>query len=201
MTGRTRLTVGAVSIAVSGVLLGGCVEQATTPGAGGTSPSQAVTPSGRGEPKLAGTEGDGTCRAGSAEAKIAPGDGAGQATFATTIVLTNTGSAPCTLHGSSELKIFTGGTGSDLGIKQVQSDDGTPYPAITLKPGDEAAMSVEYATAPFDDVPPDCLAGGTFAHVTLPGDTQPVEAWPMNREDGLPAVCGAVTVTPWWLPG
>jgi hypothetical protein len=38
-------------------------------------------------------------------------------------------------------------------------------------------------------------------NVTLPGDDQPVEAWPEDRAAGLPPVCGAVSVTSWYFGG
>ncbi|HEV7652553.1 MAG TPA: hypothetical protein VGP26_30735 [Actinophytocola sp.] len=37
--------------------------------------------------------------------------------------------------------------------------------------------------------------------MTLPGDKQPIEAWPADRDQGLPPMCGPVSVTDWFHGG
>jgi len=44
---------------------------------------------------------------------------------------------------------------------------------------------------------PDCLEGGSYAYLTLPGDTKLVEAWMPDRSKGLPPICDRVAVSPW----
>lgn len=138
------------------------------------------------------------CRAADVEAMIAPGEGPGPDRWHTAIVVTNKGPAPCTLQGASELEFFTGGNGSPLGIKEVTTDSAAE--PVQVQVGEQASMSIGYATV-HDNPPPDCLTDGSFAQVTLPGDTEPVDAWPAERQAGLPPVCGAVEVTAWAAGG
>ena len=134
------------------------------------------------------------CAAVHVEAAI--GDGSpNQDQWNTDIVLTNLGPQSCRLDGASKLELFTGGDGRPLGIHQVMSAEGAGDLAV-LDVGDTASMGVSYPTAE-PGTRPDCLEGGSFAQVTLDGDSDVVEAWPPDPQVGLPPVCGAVTVTSW----
>ena len=137
------------------------------------------------------------CDAVHVEAALAAGEGPTPDVWDTAVVVTNLGPDACKLDGASELELFTGGDGRPLGIKEITSDDGTAPDLVILDVGDQASMSLSYPTG----TTPDCLAGGSFAHVTLPGDTDAVEAWPEDKKQGLPPVCGAVSVTSWFFGG
>jgi hypothetical protein len=138
------------------------------------------------------------CDAVHVETTIAPGEGPAPDVWDTAIVLTNLGPEVCTLEGASELEFLTGGDGQELGIKEITTDDGVPPEQVLVEVGDQAAMSLDVPTTADDPASrPDCLANGSFAHITLPGDKQPIEAWPADRSQGLPPVCGPVSVTDW----
>jgi len=138
------------------------------------------------------------CDAVHVEAAIAPGE-ANQDYWNTDIVLTNLGPDVCRLDGASGLEFFTGGDGRPLGINQVISEEGAGDLAI-IGVGEQASMGVGYPTAA-PGTRTDCLEGGSFAHVMLSGDDDVVEAWHPDRQQGLPPVCGAVTVTSWLAGG
>lgn len=54
----------------------------------------------------------------------------------------NLGPDACTLEGTSELELLTGGDGQELGIKEITTDDGVPPEQVLVEVGGQAAMSV-----------------------------------------------------------
>ncbi|HEV7650716.1 MAG TPA: DUF4232 domain-containing protein [Actinophytocola sp.] len=142
------------------------------------------------------------CDAVHVEAAMAEGEAPTPEVWDTAIVVTNLGPDACQLDGTSELELFTGGDGRRLDVKEITSDDGVPADLVILDVGDQASMAVSYpTTAEAPATRPDCAQGGSFAHVTLPGDKEAVEAWPEDKQLGLPPVCGPVTVTSWYSGG
>jgi hypothetical protein len=96
-------------------------------------------------------------------------------------VLTNLGPDTRTLEGAGELE-FLNRDGAELGIKEITTDDGVPPEQVTIEAGDQASMSVDFPSTVDDAATrPDCAAGGLFAHVTVPGGKQPIEAWATDR--------------------
>ena len=139
------------------------------------------------------------CAATHVAATIAPGERSRPGVWRTEIVVTNVGGpGACWLDGASELEFFTEEGSLPLGIKEVTSDDGAGELAV-LELGDQASMSVTYPTAR-PGTRRECLEGGSFARVTMPGDSKTIEARPPYPITGLPPVCGAVRVT-FWLSG
>jgi hypothetical protein len=139
------------------------------------------------------------CDATHVAATIAPGERSRPGLWTTEIVVTNVGGpGACWLDGASELEFYSDEDGRPLGIKEVTSDDGAGELAV-LELGDQASMSVTYPTAR-PGTRPECLGGGSFARVTMPGDSKTIEARPPYPITGLPPVCGAVRVT-FWLSG
>jgi hypothetical protein len=139
------------------------------------------------------------CDATHVAATIAPGERSRPGVWNTEIVVTNVGGpGACWLDGASELEFFTEEGSLPLGIKEVTSDDGAGELAV-LELGDQASMSVTYPTAR-PGARRECLEGGSFARVTMPGDSKTIEARPPYPITGLPPVCGAVRVT-FWLSG
>lgn len=137
------------------------------------------------------------CDAAHVQTVIAPGEESARGVWRTEIVVTNLGGPDsCWLDGASELEFFTDGDAKGdarpLGIEQVTSDAGAGELAV-LAVGGQASMSVSYPTAQR----PECLVGGAFAQVTMPGDREAVRAWPAVPDTVLPPVCGAVRVTFW----
>jgi uncharacterized protein DUF4232 len=141
------------------------------------------------------------CEAVHVQAALAPGEGPTPTVWDTAVVVTNLGPDACEIDGvPGKLEFLTGGDGRPLGINEVTSEDGTEPDSVILDAGNQATMSITYSTAPAG-TRPDCLEGGSFAHVTLPGDDDAIEAWPPDKQAGLPPVCGAVQVTSWDFGG
>jgi Protein of unknown function (DUF4232) len=194
-------------LVVSAGLLSACTTPVPEPAASGPSTASATPATAPADvsppPSPAGPDRDGEplpCDGVHVEAVLAPGEGPAPDIWDSAVVVTNLGPDACVLDGTSELEFFTGGDGRPLGINEVTTDDGTQPVSVILDAGDQASMAVTYSTAA-QGTRPDCLEGGSFAHVTLPGDDQPVEAWPPDKAMGLPPVCGAVSVTSWFFGG
>jgi hypothetical protein len=202
MNGISRVVFGAALL----VLLGACGKENATAGAPVAGQvTKTVTASASAKPASAKPatsprKPPGIAKCGSAhtDAVVAPGEAPSEQIWDTAIVVTNRGSAPCTLEGVSKLELYTGGDGKPLGIKEVTMD-GQPPELVTLMPGEQATMAMLIHTAP-KPVPADCLEGGSFAEVTLPGDAKAIEAWLPDRA-WMPVVCGAVEVSPWGKGG
>lgn len=128
------------------------------------------------------------------EAAVAPGEWPNPETWHTAVVVTNLGPDVCSLDGASELRFFTGGNGQQLAVNQVASDDEVPADLVVLAAGEQASMTVLVPTAA--EPTPDCLEGGAFVDVVLPGDEEATSA---NAQ--IPPICGAVQVTSWSAGG
>ena len=137
----------------------------------------------------------GACTSAQTVAEIAPGESPSERIWHSAIIVTNRGSALCTLQGASKLELYTGGDGKPLGIKEIPRT-GAAEELIALRPGGKASMAILIHTAP-KPVPAGCLDGASFAEVTMPGDNKAIEAWLPDHSMWLPPVCGAVEVSPW----
>lgn len=205
MNAISRVALGVALSAALLVLLGACGKENATAGAPvATQVTKSVTATASakpGTPKPATQKPPSIAKCGSAhtDAVVAPGEASSETIWDTAIVVTNRGTAPCTLQGVSKLELYTGGDGKPLGIKEVTTD-GQPQELVALQPGQQASMMVLIHTAP-EPVPADCLEGASFAEVTLPGDTKAIEAWLPDRAQWMPPVCGAVEVGPWGQGG
>lgn len=128
------------------------------------------------------------------EAAVAPGEWPNPETWHTAVVVTNLGPDVCSLDGTSELRIFTGGDGQQLAIDQVTTDDEVPADLVVLAAGEQGSMTVLVPTAA--EPTPDCLEGGAFVDVVLPGDEEAT-----STTAQIPPICGAVQVTSWSFGG
>lgn len=215
MTGTTsRLVRYTGSIAAAGAILCGCSVssggQATAADGTSNAPSSETTTTAEGPsraraskvkaPSQTAESGARPCRAADVEAAVSPGEYPTPAVFGSAIVIRNRGTSTCIVEGPSKLEIHTGGSGADLGVKVAASADDVPE-TVALAAGELASMSVEFTTSSETPVPSDCAEGGTYAYVTLPGDSDLVEAWFPNRADGFPPVCGGVMVGSWSTGG
>ncbi|MFD1149697.1 DUF4232 domain-containing protein [Saccharothrix hoggarensis] len=101
------------------------------------------------------------------------------------LLVTNTGSAPCTLNGYSGLQLLDG-AGNPVPTDLRRTTDPGPSP-VTLAPGTMAAANLHWTVVPAGDEPVDrpCQAEATSAAAIPPDETQPMSlAW------GLGPVCG-----------
>lgn len=128
------------------------------------------------------------------EAAVAPGEWPNPETWNSSVVVTNLGPDVCSLDGTSELRFFTGGDGQQLDVNQVTTDDEVPADLVVLDVGGQASMTLLVPTAA--EPTPDCLEGGAFVDVFLPGDDEPA-----STDADIPAICGAVQVTSWSFGG
>jgi hypothetical protein len=123
------------------------------------------------------------------EAAVAPGEWPTPQTWQSAVVLTNLGPDVCSLDGASELRFFTGGNGARLEVNQVMTDGEAGGPVV-LAVEEQASMALLVPTAA--EPTPDCEEGATFVDVVLTGDDDVASA-----EGDIPAICGAVQVSPW----
>lgn len=181
-------------------LLTGCTIETTAPPSKPTTVTETVTSAAPAPAADRAADADPLpCDAAHVQAVIAPGERPARGVWTTEIVVTNLGGPDsCWLDGASELEFFTGDDAPPLGIQQVTSDEGAGEVSV-LDVGGQASMSVTYPTTE-RGTRSDCLEGGTYAQVTMPGDSVAVEAWPAVPQAILPPVCGEVTVT-FWLSG
>jgi hypothetical protein len=209
MTGTIRLACTTAFIAASTAILSGCsqlsegqptaqapsspatVTETVTAKASATAAPAAPKPAKN--PAGGGTK---PCTAKNLEGVVAPGDGPTPDTYHTAIVIRNISTSRCTLQGTSKVSMYTGGNGSDIGIRPVASSADAAE-VVTLEPGDLAAMSVQYSTAYTDPVPTDCAENGAFAKVEISGEADAVTAWYEDRSQGFPPVCSAVNLGAW----
>ena len=204
----SRAALGVTLIALT-VLLTACGKESATPGAAGVESRKVVvsaTQTGKratarpvtDPPPIARLAP--SCGSANTEAVVAPGEAPSEQIWDSGIVVTNRGSAPCTLQGVSKIEFYTGGDGRPLGIRAVAAA-GAPADLVILNPGEQATMAMVVHTTAVKPVPADCLEGASFAQVTLPGDAKDVEAWLPDRSGWMPPVCGAVEVSPWGKGG
>lgn len=101
------------------------------------------------------------------------------------LVVTNNGSAPCTLNGYSGLQLLDA-AGNPVPTNLQRKPDPGPS-RVTLAPGASAAANLHWTVVPTGDEPVDgpCRPEATSAAAIPPDETQPVSlAW------GLGPVCG-----------
>lgn len=131
------------------------------------------------------------CSSVHAEAAVAPGEGPSPDLWLTEIVLTNLGPGTCAVEGVSHLRLFS--ASRRLPVDQVVTPEGD-VDLVILAEADQAAMSVNFPTAP--EPAPACQVGAGRLEIILPGDTDATIA-----EARLPPICGPIAVTPWYFAG
>jgi hypothetical protein len=161
-------------------------------------PSSAATPktgaSATGIATSAGEAAPRPCTAEHVEVVIAPGKPPKGGIEEADLVLTNLGPHTCTLAGASDLE-FYGVHGDPIGI--VDHPANGDWPTVVLAAGKQAFLAAGYPTGKDSGC---SLSSGTFAEVTLPGETRAIKASYVDSRALLPPVCGRVVVTP-WRPG
>ncbi|ROQ37164.1 uncharacterized protein DUF4232 [Frondihabitans sp. PhB188] len=87
-----------------------------------------------------------SCTSSNLAASIAEGDGGAAGTIGITLVLTNKGSASCTLQGWPGVSLVGGGTGTQIGAA-AKFDRTTPHGTVTLASGSTAKADLRYLQA------------------------------------------------------
>lgn len=142
---RVRVALTLALIVVCGAAVSGCA-QSNKPGSS-TPTSQSLprptttastpqaTPTPSGSPAVSSS--GGLCSASQLSGSVAAGAGGAAGAVGVTLVLTNTGTQPCTLQGWPGVSFVGNGNGTQLG-NAAQFDRSTPHPTITLTPGAHA---------------------------------------------------------------
>ncbi|HEV7908681.1 MAG TPA: DUF4232 domain-containing protein [Pseudonocardiaceae bacterium] len=198
MTARAQKLIACASLAVAvGGALAACgtKQEASTGGATSTQASVTTAPATTSQSgavpssSAAGVapapNGPARCNATVLTGKVEPaGAGAGQRDAK--LVVTNTGSAPCTLSGYSGLQLHGAGGKQVPTDLQRQADPG-PTP-LQLAPGSSAAADLHWTVVPTGNEPVDtpCEAEATQASAIPPNETQPI-----NLTWNFGPVCGA----------
>jgi hypothetical protein len=151
MNVNTRVVLGALTVAMSGLALVGCTTSGS-PGAAGTPPaSESSTPSEEGSGNGAAQQDSGepgsvaACRAADAALAVTVTDFPKDGEVLYTLQLTNGGSAACVLDGASEVELL-GENGSPVDA-ELGMDPASAEP-ITLTPGGKATMTVGGESSP-----------------------------------------------------
>ncbi|WP_223691628.1 DUF4232 domain-containing protein [Leifsonia poae] len=159
-------------IAAVAVVLTGC---ATTSGTPSGSPSSSSSPTETTSPRPTGSSSpipiDGQCATADLTGTIGKGGGGAAGSVEVTIVLTNNGSAQCSLQGWPGVSFVGDGNGTQLG-KAAEFDRSTPHATVTLSPGGSVqaplriTQALNYST---DDCKPQQADG---FRVYPPGSTE-----------------------------
>ncbi|MFI9010481.1 DUF4232 domain-containing protein [Actinosynnema sp. NPDC053489] len=149
-----------------------------------SSPAAPVPPSSPAPPtSAAATPASGRCSAAVLAGTVEPAE-AGAGNRYGKLVVTNSGSTPCTLNGYSGLQLLDA-AGNPVPTDLQRSPDPGPAP-ILLAPGRAAAANLHWTVVPTGDEPVDrpCQAEAARAAAIPPDETQPVDLrW------GLGPVC------------
>lgn len=193
----TRVVLGALTVAVSGLALVGCTTSGS-PGAGGTpTTSESSAPpgeaSGGGASQQDSGDSGSVAACGAADTAMAvtvtdfPKDGE----VLYTIQLTHRGSADCVLDGASELELLAE-NGSPVDA-ELGMDPASAEP-ITLSPGGTATMTVGWGVEPAAGVCTDAVSG---IRAQLPDGDQAEADIPWDGEVRLQQVCSPGTTSRW----
>jgi hypothetical protein len=99
-----------------------------------------------------------------------PGSGSGMNQQHVAIIVTNTGTAPCTLQGWPGVSLVGDGNGTQLGAA-AHLDRSTPHPTVTVDPGGRLQAPLDYVNASVYD-PAECKqATADGLRVYPPGST------------------------------
>jgi Protein of unknown function (DUF4232) len=200
MNVNTRMVLGALTVAVSGLTLVGCTTSGS-PGADAaptttsSAPSESSAPgegaSGDGAPQQdAGDSGVAACQAAEAAMAVTVTDFPADGEVLYTLQLTHQGSAECVLDGASELELLAE-NGSPVDA-ELGMDPASAEP-ITLSPGGTATMTVGWGVEPAAGV---CTDAVSRIRAQL-SDGQAEADIPWDGEVGLQQVCSPGTTSPW----
>lgn len=131
---------GALALAVAGCAASG------SPTASPTSSTSSGTSSPRPTGTSTSTPIDGQCDTGKLTGSIQPGGGGAAGSVEVTLVLTNGGSAECSLQGWPGVSFVGDDDGTQLGAA-AEFDRSTPHPTVTLQPGGTAQAPLKIVQA------------------------------------------------------
>ncbi|WP_285115861.1 DUF4232 domain-containing protein [Leifsonia sp. fls2-241-R2A-40a] len=146
---RTLRVAGPAAVALTLALaMAGCATPGSAPTTGTASASGSATPTS--SPRPTGTSTavpiEGQCDTGNLAGSIAQGSGGAAGSVEVTLVLTNNGSAECSLQGWPGVSFVGDGNGTQLGAA-AQFDRSTPHPTVVLKPGGTAQAPLKITQA------------------------------------------------------
>jgi hypothetical protein len=162
---RSLIALGGGILAVG--LMAGCTSSSPSPAVTVTrtataAPTTSAPPSPRPTPSTStgAAQAGGLCAAGQLQASVGERDGApagsgnGMNQQHVAIIVTNTGSASCTLQGWPGVSLVGKGNGTQLGAA-AQFDRSTPHPTVTIAAGGKTQAPLDYVDAAVYD-PGEC---------------------------------------------
>ncbi len=121
------LTACGAASSPAGSVSSSAASSSASPSSGSTASSR---PTGTSTPEPIG----GQCASSDLKGSIAPGGGGAAGSVGVTLVLTNTGSSPCSLQGWPGVSFVGDGNGTQLGAA-AKFDHSAPHPSVTIAPG------------------------------------------------------------------
>jgi hypothetical protein len=145
----TPRVAGSAGVAIAlALLVAGCATSGSAPTTGSasasTSPSSSPRPTGTATSTA--TPIDGQCDTAKLTGTIGKGGGGAAGSVEVTLILTNNGSADCSLQGWPGVSFVGDGNGTQLG-KPADFDRSTPHPTVVLKPGGTAQAPLRITQA------------------------------------------------------
>ncbi|MGH1549298.1 DUF4232 domain-containing protein [Leifsonia poae] len=138
-----------VALAVA-LAVAGCATPSSAPTTGSASASASGTPSSSPRPTgtatATATPIEGQCETSNLTGTIGKGGGGAAGSVEVTLVLTNNGSAKCSLQGWPGVSFVGDGNGTQLG-KPADFDRSTPHPTVVLQPGGTAQAPLRITQA------------------------------------------------------
>jgi hypothetical protein len=203
MNVNTRVVLGALTVALSGLALAGCTTSGSPSAAGTPTTSESSVPAESSGPSEE-ASGDGASQQDSGGAGSVPACRAADTAMAVTVTdfpkdgeilytlqLTYRGSAECVLDGASELELLAK-NGSPVDA-ELGMDPASAEP-ITLSPGGKAIRTVGWGVEPAAGA---CTDAVSRIRAQLSDDGQAEADIPWDGEVGLQQVCSPGTTSPW----
>lgn len=193
MNVNTRVVIGALTVAMSGLTLVGCTTSGS-PGADGTpTTSESAVPSGDAASQQDSDDSGSVaaCRAADTAMAVTVTDFPKDGEVLYTLQLTHRGSAECALDGASELELLAE-NGSPVDA-ELGMDPASAEP-ITMSPGGKATMTVGWGVEPAAGV---CTEAVSRIRAQLSDGGQAEADIPSDGEVGLQQVCSPGTTSPW----
>lgn len=187
---NTRVVLGALTVAMSGLALVGCTTSGSPSADGTPTTSESTTPS-EAPQQDSGDSGVAACGAADLAMAVATTEFPEDGEVLYTLQLTHQGSAECVLDGGSELELLAENgspVDAELGMDPASAE---PVP---LSPGGKATMTVGWGVVP---VVGECTDAVSRIRATLSDGSEAEADIPWDGEVRLQPVCSAGTTSPW----
>jgi len=192
MNVNTRVVIGALTVAMSGLTLVGCTTSGSSGADGTPTTSGSSVPSGDAASQQDSDDSGSVaaCRAADTAMAVTVTDFPKDGEVLYTLQLTHRGSAECALDGASQVELLAE-NGSPVDA-ELGMDPASAEP-ITMSPGGKATMTVGWGVEPAAG---ECTDAVSRIRAQL-SDGQAEADIPSDGEVGLQQVCSPGTTSPW----